>query len=129
MAPQRAASPGQAPKCWRLPPRKREARAPAGTLSQARAVEAVLDKVEERLEAAIEEIMSKMSGMVESLSANQKYIQASATALSEMAEMYEKLTLDMNNHVKAAMETSNQLTNMVSSPEAPLLSSRTQALS
>ncbi|KAF8274189.1 hypothetical protein EI94DRAFT_1794404 [Lactarius quietus] len=79
-----------------------------------KAVKAVADRVEERLEAVIEETMNKMSGMVESLSANQKEFQTSTTALSEMVETYRKLMLDMSDHVKATMEMSNQLTNMVS---------------
>ncbi|KAF8260427.1 hypothetical protein EI94DRAFT_1811709 [Lactarius quietus] len=85
-----------------------------------------MDKVEERLGLAFGESMDKMSSMVESLVANQKVLQTSTSILSETAETFKKLMLDMSNNVKAAMETSDSLTNMVTSYKEVLLKSNLQ---
>jgi hypothetical protein len=79
------------------------------------------NKLDERLDKAVEKTLNKMSPTVECLLTNQKEIQTTTSALSDMAETIKKLTHDMGNNVKAATETSDQLTNMVSLYKEALL--------
>ena len=65
-------------------------------LLTSKAINAVAGKVEERLEMSIENAMSKMSSMVDSLVDNQEKVQASTTALSKTAETFKKLMLNMD---------------------------------
>ena len=82
-----------------------------------------MGKVEERLETSIEKAMDKMSSMADSLMANQEKLQASTSALSGTAETFQKLTLNMDTNVKVATETSDQLSNTVSSYKEAILKS------
>ena len=83
-----------------------------------KAINAMANKLDERLDKAVEKTLNKMSTTVECLLTNQKEIQTTTSALSDMAETIKKLTHDMGNNVKAATETSVaqnrvQLTGMV----------------
>jgi uncharacterized protein YukE len=75
-----------------------------------KAVNAVAIRVEEKMEATLERSLSKMSTAIESITANQKDLQGSATTITGATEALQKLTQEMGNSVKETSETSNQLT-------------------
>lgn len=86
-----------------------------------KAINAVVSQIEESMGLAIENSLSKLSMTVDNLLANQGELQASSTTLSKTAESLQKLSTDIESHVKEASATSSQLASMATDYRDALL--------
>ena len=93
-----------------------------------KSINAVAQRMEEHVEATLEKSLSKLSSMVETLVANQKDIQNSASGITGASETLQKIVLDFDTITKVASETSTQLTTTVNSYKDVLLVASNQNL-
>ena len=93
-----------------------------------KSINAVAQRMEEHVEATLEKSLSKLSSMVETLVANQKDIQNSASGITSASGTLQKIMLDFDTSTKVASETSTQLTTTVNSYKDVLLVASNQNL-
>ncbi|KAN0141824.1 hypothetical protein V8E53_000286 [Lactarius tabidus] len=76
-----------------------------------KAIDAVAQWIQDKVEATLEKSLNKMSTMAESLVANQEDLQGSTTALSGTTDTLQKLAQDIGNSMKETTVASSQLSN------------------
>jgi hypothetical protein len=86
-----------------------------------KAIDAVAQRIQDKVEATLEKSLNKMSTMAESLVANQEDLQGSTTALLGTTDTLQKLVQDIGNSVKETTVASSQLSNTVCSYKDALL--------
>ena len=86
-----------------------------------KAIEAVAQRMESRVEASLEKSITKMSNLVDSLSTNQKELQGTSATLRATAETLHKAAQDIDSNNREVKDTSTQLTSSVSTYKEALL--------
>lgn len=90
----------------------------------------MMDNIAKRVEAKLEGVLDggilKMSGIVESLVANQKVVQEASETLADKTETLQKLATELGSRAKEASASTDQLSSTVSSyKEALITASKT----
>ena len=87
-----------------------------------KSIEAVAQRLEDKIEAYVESNLCKMSTAVESLIANQKTLQLSSSTLANTTETLQKIAQEMDNSAKETSATSSQLSTTITTYKEALLS-------
>jgi hypothetical protein len=85
-------------------------------------MDAIAKRVESKIENVMDNGLAKMSGMVESVIANQREIQEASADLAGKTEALQKLARVVESSAKVTSTSSDQLTNTVTSYKEALLS-------
>lgn len=88
-------------------------------------MDAIARRVETKLETVLDHGIHKMSGMVDSIIANQKEMQGAAAALAGKTEDLQKLAQDVGCSARNTIVSSDQLSN--TDKDAPLTAGKAAA--
>ena len=92
-----------------------------------RMMDSIVKRVESKLENILESGLTKMSGMVNSLVANQKGLQMATENLANKTDTLQKILQEIGSSAKEASELTDQLSNMVTLYKEALLTASNAA--
>ena len=92
-----------------------------------RMMDSIAKRVESKLENVLENGLTKMSGIVDGLVANQKGLQSATETLTSKTETLQKIAQEIGSSAKEASESTDQLSNTVTSYKEALLTANNAA--